>query len=190
MKKIVNFIFETSVLKRLPRSGWHTLGVSFESVAEHSWHTAVIGFVIASLSGSDAEKVALILLIHDIAEIRTGDINKLQAHYVKDDELKAVNDQILGLPFAKKYKNLVDEYIANKTVESKIAHDADVLALLVRLKEFMDKGNKQADRWFFANRDRLRTKVGIELGKELEKTDSQDWWNDIKAKVHKSYLAQ
>lgn len=190
MKKIINFIFETSALKRLPRSGWQTLGVSFESVAEHSWHAAIIGYVIASLSGADAEKVALILLFHDIAEVRTGDINKLQAHYVKDDETKAVNDQTKGLPFANKYKGLIDEYFGKKTIEAKIAHDADVLALLVRLKEHMDKGNTQADRWFFANRDRLRTKIGIELGQALEKVDSQDWWNYIKTKVHKSYLAK
>lgn len=56
MKKIANFIFETSVLKRLPRSGWYVLGTPFESVAEHSWHATIIGMVLTHLSNADVKK--------------------------------------------------------------------------------------------------------------------------------------
>lgn len=187
MKKIVNFIFETSALKRIPRSGWQVLGVTSESVAEHSWHAAIIGMVLAYLSKADVNKVVKILLIHDIAEVRTGDFNKLQNFYSKKDELKAVLDQSKGLPFEKEYRILTKEHRERKTLEAKIAHDADILSLLVRLKEFMDQGNKQAENWFFANKERLRTKEGIKLGNALAQTDSQEWWGDIKKEIHKGY---
>lgn len=99
MKKIANFIFETSVLKRLPRAGWYVLGTPFESVAEHSWHATIIGMVLAYEAHADVNKVVQILIIHDIAEIRTGDFNKMQNLYAKKDEMKAVLDQSKGLPF-------------------------------------------------------------------------------------------
>lgn len=77
-----------------------------------------------------------------------------------------------------------------KTLEAKIVHDADILALLVRLKEFMDQGNKQAESWFFANKERLRTKQGVKLGEVLSKTNSQDWWNDVKKKIRQGYKTE
>lgn len=190
MKKIANFIFETSALKRLPRAGWYVLGVSPESVAEHSWHATVIGMVLAYLANASVNKVIQILVIHDISEVRTGDFNKLQNFYSKKDEIKAVVDQSKNLPFAKEYQKLVKEHIERKTKEAKIVHDADILALLVRLKELMDQGNKQAENWFYANKERLRTKEGIKLGNVLAKTNSQDWWSTVKKQIHKQYKTE
>ena len=49
-KSIVEFIFEAGVLKRVPRSGWSLLGINnAESVADHSFRCAVIGYLVAHM---------------------------------------------------------------------------------------------------------------------------------------------
>ena len=48
-KKVVKFIAEIGMLKNLRRSGWAVVGVkNGESVAEHSFRAAVIGYIITN----------------------------------------------------------------------------------------------------------------------------------------------
>jgi putative hydrolase of HD superfamily len=63
---IAKYLYEIGYLKHLKRSGWWRMGVRDpESVAEHSYRTAVIGYVLANLEGADPEKTASICLFHD-----------------------------------------------------------------------------------------------------------------------------
>ena len=48
MKRTAEFLFEVGMLKRTPRTGYQFLGSGGESVADHSFRTAVIGYVLAS----------------------------------------------------------------------------------------------------------------------------------------------
>ena len=47
MKKIANLLFEAKILKEIPRSGYHFLGAGKESVAEHSFSTTFIAYVMS-----------------------------------------------------------------------------------------------------------------------------------------------
>ena len=49
MKHIINFFFELGMLKKTPRSGYQFLGSGSESVAEHVFRVATIGFTMARL---------------------------------------------------------------------------------------------------------------------------------------------
>jgi putative hydrolase of HD superfamily len=50
-KRILNFISEAGMLKRVKRSGWSVLGiVNAESVAEHSFRCAVINMLSYRIS--------------------------------------------------------------------------------------------------------------------------------------------
>jgi 5'-deoxynucleotidase YfbR-like HD superfamily hydrolase len=58
----MNFIFEAGVLKRAARTGWWFAGVKHpESIAEHSFRTALIGMMLAAMEGAvvarDADKL-------------------------------------------------------------------------------------------------------------------------------------
>ena len=65
---------EAMALKALPRAGWKRVGVpSPESVAAHSWGVALTA-AIRCPAHLDREKVLLMALIHDLAEVRIGDI--------------------------------------------------------------------------------------------------------------------
>jgi len=60
MKNIVNFLFEIGILKKTPRSGYQFLGTGNESVAEHSFRVAVIGYLLAKNEPkADMQKVVL-----------------------------------------------------------------------------------------------------------------------------------
>jgi len=99
VKRIAEFLFEAGMLKRTPRSGWQFLGSGSESVADHTFQTAIISFALARLVGTvDAERVVLLALVHDLPEARTGDLNYMNQKYVAADEKQAARDLAAGLP--------------------------------------------------------------------------------------------
>jgi putative hydrolase of HD superfamily len=179
MKNLANFLFEVGMLKRTPRTGFQFLGSGSESVAEHLYRSAIIGFTLAKLDGQvDTEKVLKLCLFHDIPEARTGDMNYVNKKYVRVDEKKAVEDLAATLPFGKEYREIVEEFSKVSSREALIAHDADQLEMILALKEYRDLGNSYADEWFpFALR-RLRTTVAKELAETIWVTDSSRWWFD------------
>ena len=103
------FIFELGQLKHTPRSGWQKLGLSNpESVADHSFRTGAIGFLLGKLEGEDPYKVAGYCLFHDIAETRTLDLDWLAQKYLeKEDYLSSdvVADQTEDLPALRSWRN-------------------------------------------------------------------------------------
>jgi putative hydrolase of HD superfamily len=61
-------------LKDRPRTGWGLRGVADpESVADHSWGTALLCLLFADEAGVDAAEALEIALVHDLAEAETGD---------------------------------------------------------------------------------------------------------------------
>lgn len=186
-KRFINFLFEASTLKRIRRTGWQILGVEEEGIAEHTWHATVIGYILSKLANANTNKIVLMLLFHDLGEVRAGDSHKLQQLYSTRDEEKAFRHQVSGLTFSDELLQSNNEFLRQKTGEALLAHDADVLALLFRLKELVDQGNNQAQVWFEGNIDRLQTKEGKTLAETLRTTDSQEWWKDIRTKLHGEY---
>ncbi len=176
-KHVINFFFELGMLKRTPRSGFQFLGSGRESVADHSFRVALIGYTLARMTGNtDPFKVVCLCLFHDIPEARTGDLNYVNKQYVKRDERTAIHDLAETLPFGDDYKAMLQEYREEATEESKLVHDADQLDLILELKEQSDLGNSYAPKWIHFALKRLRTEIGRQLASEILRTDSSDWW--------------
>ena len=58
---VVRLAFEAGHLKRSKRTGWWVAGIKDpETVAEHSWRTAVLAWFIATAEGADAERAVTI----------------------------------------------------------------------------------------------------------------------------------
>jgi len=179
MKNLANFLFEVGMLKRTPRSGFQFLGSGAESVAEHSFRTAVIGYTLARLDGSvDVGRVLELCLMHDVPEARTGDLNYVNKKYVQADERRAVEDLARTLPFGDDYRGLHRELEARQSAEAGIAHDADQLEMILALKEYRDLGNRYADEWFPFAVQRLQTDAARRLAESIWTTDSSRWWFD------------
>lgn len=181
MKALINFLFEVGMLKKTPRTGYQFLGSGQESVAEHSFHTAVIGYVLArDESRADPLKTMMMCLFHDLHEARTGDLNYVNKRYVSVDEVRAVQDLGKGLPFGDELISLIREFNRGETIEACLSRDADQLGLIVELKEQQDLGNKYAKEWLHYALKRLRTENAKKMAQEILKTDCTDWWFEKK----------
>jgi len=179
MKNLANFLFEVGMLKRTPRTGFQFLGSGAESVAEHSFRTAIIGYTLAQIDGQvDAARVMQLCLFHDLPEARTGDLNYVNKKYVKVDEQKAIDDLAGQLPFGDDYRATLTEFIEKQTPEALIANDADQLEMILALKEYKDLGNRNADEWFPYSLERLKTEAAKQLANSIWSTDSSKWWFD------------
>jgi putative hydrolase of HD superfamily len=179
MKNIAHFFFELGMLKRTPRTGFQFLGSGAETVAEHIFRAALIGYTLARLDGqADPGRVVLLCLFHDVPEARTGDLNYVNKKYVRADEVKAVEDLARTLPFGDDYRSLHAEFAAKQTREAQLAHDADQLEMILALKEHKDLGNRYADEWFPFSVQRLQTDGAKTLAETIWTTDSSRWWFD------------
>lgn len=80
-----------ATLKTTPRTGWVDRGIATlvaESVAEHSFQTAMIAWMTALVHperGLDPERVLKLALVHDLAEALIGDIPPYDAADIPDD---------------------------------------------------------------------------------------------------------
>jgi putative hydrolase of HD superfamily len=186
VKHLANFFFEAGMLKKMRRTGYPFLGSGGESVADHCFRAALIGYQLAlRQEGLDAPRVALMLLHHDLAEARTGDLNYMHKRYNRTDEAKALQHQtrFLEPEAAAHIKELVDEFNQAETAEARLAQDADQLDLIVELKEQQDLGNAYARYWVHYALQRLRTPAGRELAQAVMETDWTDWWFEKRAEL-------
>ncbi len=171
-----DFLFQLGALKRFPRSGWLSIGITHpENIASHIFRTALIGLLLAKKERADENKVIKLCLLHDLAEIRTSDLTPLNSKYIKKDDKKAARDVIKGLFCERELNELLRELDTN-TREAVIARDADALELLVQAKEYLDEGNKYARDFITTARKKIKTRSAREIARELEKTDSARWW--------------
>jgi putative hydrolase of HD superfamily len=178
MKEIAEFLFETTMLRRTPRSGFQFLGAGSESVAEHVLSTLFIGYALCKIdTEADELKVLRLCLMHDLPEARTGDMNYVNKKYVKVDEKKAVRELTAPLFFGGEIEEALDEFNERTTRESLLARDADQLALILHLKECSDLGNKYSQEWIRFAIQRLATETGRKLAMTILDTDYSAWWS-------------
>jgi putative hydrolases of HD superfamily len=184
MKTLIHFLFEVGMLKKTPRTGYQFLGSGHESVADHSFRTAIIGYVLSQQEATiDLLKTTLMCLFHDLSEARTGDHNYVNKKYVIVDEDRAIQDLGRDLPFGDRIAALIREFNAADTLEARIARDADQIDLILELKEQEDLGNKYATEWLSYALKRLITANAKRLAQEILNTDSTDWWFEKKEKL-------
>lgn len=190
IKKIVNFFFELGVFKREKHSGFLLSGVKDpDTLGEHTARAAQMGYILAEMEGVDPEKVATMLLIHDLGEIRVRDQHKLAARYYDIDkaERDAFHDQLNCLPekVAKKWKTLFKEYNTRSTPEGVVAKDADWLETALTAKEYIELGYQGMDQWTNNVRKALETESAKKLLAEIENQKSCDWFKNLKKMTYK-----
>ncbi len=180
MKRIVEFLFETMLLKRVHRTGYQFLGPGKESVAEHTFAVMCIAWTLARLTPeADTGRLLTMCLVHDLPEARMGDLNYVQKQYVAADESLAVAHMTQGLPFGPDIRALIDEFNARETTEAKLASDADQLAFLLDLKSLSDMGYRAPEKWAGHVKERLQTTAGLELADCIATTEWDSWWLKI-----------
>ena len=184
INKIANFLYEAGNLKRVKRSGWWLINVENpENVADHSFRCAVIGYILAKLEKVNTERVVSMCLFNDLHEARINDLHKVGHRYIdfKEAETKAHKEQTEPLgEIGQEIFSFHEEFQEQKTKESLVARDADLLEGLVQAREYLKIGYHDAQDWINNTTKLLVTKSAKHLAKELEKTDPNDWWRGLK----------
>jgi putative hydrolase of HD superfamily len=181
IKKIMQFVSEAGMLKNVKRSGWQVLGIHpGETVAEHSFRCAVIGYILAGMENASGYKVILLTLFNDLQEARITDLHKMAQRYLKIDKAEDVcfSEQIKNLPdkLSKELSGLHKEYRMQKTKESIIARDADILECLIQAKEYYEQGFKRALEFTRRAPRFLKTAGARKIWQFAKNNDITNWW--------------
>jgi putative hydrolase of HD superfamily len=167
------------MLKRAKRSGWWIAGVKDpETIAEHSFRTAVVGAVLALMEGADPAKVALLCTFHDTQETRVGDIPHIGRRYLTASNNEDVTrDQLsAGHPAVKAgLQALIQEYENGDGLEVIVAHDADKLECLIQAIEYREQGYQNVQPWIDSSMSKLKTASAQELAEAALKMTSIEW---------------
>jgi len=180
LKKLASFFFEVGTLRKTARSHRQTLLTDdlSDNISSHSYRVTVIGYFLAKLAKADAGKVVQMCLFHDVSESRSGDQNWIHKRYIKVFEDEISRDQFGDLPFGKDILALGREYQERKSLEAKLAKDADLLDQILLLKEYAHVGNHEAATWLKHNNHLklLKTTIARNIAKEILEQNPSDWW--------------
>lgn len=180
LKPDVDFLFEMGSIRFISRMWQRFLNDDFANLAEHHFRMFWIAMVIAAHEKNiDTGKLAKLVLVHDIAESRTGDVDYLARQYVIRNEELGIQDILAGTGLEKEFLALWEEYEARKTLESKIAKDADNLDVDFELAEQASKGSPLQSDWqenrLFVAKEKLYTTTAKRLFEQLATTNPHDW---------------
>ncbi len=189
LSPVARFLYESSMLKKILRTGYPFLGKGEESVAAHTFGVLMAAFAIAKEFDSvNMERLLQLCLFHDLPEARTGDANAVNKMYVSVDEDKAAKDMAKELEWGNEIYELLKEYWDAKSLESQIAHDADQLDMLLSLKEHLDTGSKDAAIWIPYVKARLKTEPAKKLAESILNEHWASWWmRSLLGKNYKNY---
>jgi putative hydrolase of HD superfamily len=192
IKNLTSFFFEVGNLRKVIRAHQQTL-LSFDlsdTIASHSYRVALIGYFLAKELRANTDKVVKMCLLHDLEETRSSDHNWVHKRYVKVFEDEIRYDQLKNLPNSQELIKFSKEYQERKTLEAKIAKDADLLDEIFLLREYAWQGNKEAQQWLKGKRDprnkkmtshekMLSTKLAKEIAKEAKRQSPSKWWENL-----------
>lgn len=149
-------------LKSLKRAGWIRAGIDdVESVAAHSWGVAWLVLLLCP-SEIDLHRALALALVHDIAEVKVGDITPYDGI---DSGEKAKLEREAFIKLVKSFPRSADlidfflEYQEGHTAESAFVHWCDKLDMMLqaelysaenpdkRFQEFIDSALNSMKKW-------------------------------------------
>jgi putative hydrolase of HD superfamily len=123
-------------LKRLYRQGWLKRGIPrdiCESVAEHSFGTAILALLLARGEGGlDLGKATLMALVHEMGESYAGDITPVDGVPAAEKrrlESEAIGKALAGLPDADWLLGIWEEFEACESPEARFVRQLDRLEM-------------------------------------------------------------
>lgn len=137
-REYLRILHTAEKLKDTPRH-CTTSGRRTESVAEHSWRTALMALLLRDeLEDVDMRRVTDMCIVHDLGECFTGDIptfQKTASDRVTEDVL--LREWVSSLPaeLSAELTELFDEMEAQQTKEAKVFKALDKLEALIQHNE-------------------------------------------------------
>lgn len=151
-------------LKQIDRTGWLNSGIAHpESVADHSWGTALLCLVFSDYYQVNRQKVLELAIVHDCTEVITGDIpavatspEQAQALREKSAREGAAIAQLFGRSRLPYIKSLWEEYEQSKTKEALVVRDLNLIdmALQALLYTSLQQGQANTLQHFLTSAER------------------------------------
>ena len=144
-RTLLDLLLEIQRLDRVPRVGYVLRGVNDpESVTEHTWHVLFLVWSLGPrIEGIDVGRAVEIALLHDIAELRIGDLPLTGARYfpagVKNAVEAAAMADILA-PLPERALRLYDEYQRGASPEARLVKACDKLQLMIKVTVYESWG--------------------------------------------------
>lgn len=174
---LIELFLETTTLKRMPRAGWQARGVpDVESVAEHSFGVAFVALALVDALEQDdhdppgrrtldLQKVLVMALLHDLAEVRLTDLPVSAARLIPAEikgqaEAHALDSLLEPLAAARRWKDLWQESKECASPEAKLVRDADKLEMMIQCLRYEQAGSRGLDD-FWITMDRHEWHYGL-----------------------------
>lgn len=132
LEQQLNFLLEMDKLKSVIRQTYLADGSRKEDDAEHSWHLAMMAFILAEYANEpiDVLKTMKMVMLHDVIEIDAGDTYAYDTagNATKRVRELAAADRIFALlpaDQAAEFRGLWDEFEAMETMEARFANTLD-----------------------------------------------------------------
>lgn len=167
----LDFFYLASELKKIPRKGWiNKVGIENpESVADHSYATAIMAMVLADSNKLNTEKILKMALLHDLAESITGDFTpeEISKENKKIAEKEAMRKIFSKLPsnIASQYDEIWQEYLQAKTKESILLHEVDKLEMAIQAKKYSLEGfsNEKLRPFIESTKNKINSKELLDI---------------------------
>jgi|HubBroStandDraft_3_1064219.scaffolds.fasta_scaffold07613_4 putative hydrolase of HD superfamily len=135
---LLDLLLELQVLDRIPRTGFVLRGVALpESVTEHSWHVLFLVWVLGRrVAGLDLARAIEIALVHDLAELRIGDLPRTASRYLPPGAKQAAESAALAdvlAPLDERARALHAEYQQGASLEARLVKACDKLQLMLKV---------------------------------------------------------
>ena len=128
---------------------------------------------LAALEGADAGRTAALCILHDSHQTRTGDITPIGRAYITTAVPQAVTaHQTSAMPrgVAEIFQDLVAEYQAGQTLESRLARDASQIETLLQAAEYQAQGHNTTP-WRESSATALQTGSARQLARAIGSAD-------------------
>lgn len=160
-QNVIEYYVLCNKLKNIIRTGWLDWKVKrkrIESVAEHIYGTQMLALAIYSeyKYEIDIKKVILMLALHELEEIKIGDLTPFQITKEEKKKIgkKAVKDIIKNLNIKEDIDKIIDEFDERITKEALFAHHIDKLECDLQCKLYdeencVDLNNQEGNTTYY-----------------------------------------
>lgn len=148
IRNLLQFYLLATELKNKIRSGWKVWNIErerIESVAEHIYGVCILAISIDSQFelGIDLYKVVMMLVLHEIEEIKIGDLTPFDKQTKEERRTlgkQAVEEVLSILDKKVEYIELIEEFEEMQTKESLFAKMCDKLEADIQSKIYCEEG--------------------------------------------------
>ncbi len=142
---LLDLLLEIQMLDRVPRMGYALRGVvDGESVTEHSWHVLFLVWSLAPrVPEVDPHRAVEMALIHDLAELRVGDLPRTASRYFPAGAKRAAETAAmaeLAAPLPERAQELFADYEQGTSPEAKLVKACDKLQLMLKVAVYQHWG--------------------------------------------------